>query len=76
MVLKLYGHPMTPGTKRVAVVAIEAGVPFEFTIIDITKGEHKSQSHFEKQPFGKVPYIVRPQRSDFLSTDETDRESA
>jgi glutathione S-transferase len=59
MVLTLYGSPHSTCTKRVAVVAKEAGVPFEMVAIDYTKGEHKAPSYLEKQPFGQVPYIVR-----------------
>ncbi|KAF9475961.1 thioredoxin-like protein [Pholiota conissans] len=57
MVLKLYGHPLSTCTRRVAVVLHEKNVPFEFHSIDLAKGEHKSAEFLEKQPFGQVPYI-------------------
>jgi glutathione S-transferase len=60
MPIKLYGSPMSTCTRRVAVVAKLAGVPFEIVPIDLMNGEHKSAAFIEKQPFGQVPYIVRP----------------
>ena len=58
MTLKLVGSPFSTCTRRVAVVAKEAGVPFELVPIDFTKGEHKTPAFLEKQPFGQVPYLV------------------
>ncbi|KAF9559272.1 thioredoxin-like protein [Agrocybe pediades] len=57
MVLKLYGHPLSTCTQRVAVVLHEKQVPFVFHIVDMAKGEHKSAEYLNKQPFGQVPYI-------------------
>lgn len=57
MVLKLYGHPISTCTKRVAATLAEKQVPFELIPIDFAKGEHKSAAFIEKQPFGQVPYI-------------------
>lgn len=58
MVLKLYGSPVSTCTKRVAAVLHELNVPFELIPIDLRKGEQKAPQYMEKQPFGKVPYIV------------------
>lgn len=58
MVLKVYGSPVSTCTKRVATVLIELNVPFELVPIDLRKGEQKTPQYLEKQPFGKVPYIV------------------
>ncbi|KAH6890851.1 glutathione S-transferase [Coprinopsis sp. MPI-PUGE-AT-0042] len=57
MVLKLVGSPISPATKRVAVVLLEKKVEFEFVPIDFAKQEHKAASFLEKQPFGLVPYL-------------------
>lgn len=59
MTLKLVGIPTSTCTRRVAVVAKEAGVPFEIVTVDYLKGEHKSPAFLAKQPFGQVPYLVR-----------------
>ncbi|GJE89924.1 glutathione S-transferase [Phanerochaete sordida] len=57
MVLKLYGNPISPCTKRVATVLHEKRVPFELITIDFTKGEHKRPAFVAAQPFGQVPYL-------------------
>lgn len=60
MVLTLYGGAHTTCTQRVALVLAEKKVPFKFTKIDFTKGEHKAPRFLTKQPFGQVPYMVSP----------------
>jgi glutathione S-transferase len=60
MVLKLYGVNLSTCTRRVATVLYEKNIPFELITVDIMKGEHKSAEYLKKQPFGQVPYIVRP----------------
>ncbi|KAF9236274.1 glutathione S-transferase [Melanogaster broomeanus] len=57
MVLQLYGFPTSTCTLRVAVVLKEKNVPFEFHMVDLTKGEHKAPAFVANQPFGQVPYI-------------------
>jgi glutathione S-transferase len=59
-ILKLYGDSNSTSTRRVGTVLYEAKVPFELIQIDRKKGEHKTPEHLEKQPFGRIPYIVRP----------------
>jgi len=60
MVLKLYGYEFSTNTRRVVVVLKEHNVPFEFISVDLGKGEHKSPEYLVKQPFGLVPFLVRP----------------
>ncbi|KAF8910478.1 thioredoxin-like protein [Gymnopilus junonius] len=57
MVLKLYGHPLSTCTRRVATVLHEKQVSFEIIPVDFAKGGHKSTAYLEKQPFGQVSYI-------------------
>ncbi|KAK0469403.1 glutathione S-transferase [Desarmillaria tabescens] len=57
MVLELYGSPYSTCTKRVAAVLHEKKVPFEFCLVNLATGEHKTPSYLEKHPFGVVPYI-------------------
>jgi glutathione S-transferase len=59
MVLKLYGSSVSGSTRRVALVLREKEVPYEFILVDMSKGEHKTPEFLNKQPFGQVPYIVR-----------------
>ncbi|KAI9643817.1 Glutathione S-transferase hmp2 [Ciborinia camelliae] len=54
MVLKLYGSAMS--TSRVLVTLLEKELPYELILIDITKGEQKSEQYKKLQPFGKMPY--------------------
>ncbi|KAJ7495282.1 glutathione S-transferase [Mycena latifolia] len=56
-ILKLYGHPFSPCTRRVATALFELEIPFEFIEVDVVKREHKSPAYLEKQPFGQIPYI-------------------
>lgn len=57
MVLKLYGSPKSTCVTRVATVLIEKEVPFEFVVINMAAGEHKTPEYLKAQPFGQVPYI-------------------
>ena len=57
MVLKLIGHPASTCTIRVATVLKEKNVPYELIEIDYYKGDHKTPSFLEKQPFRQEPYL-------------------
>jgi len=59
MTLKLHGHPATSCTRRVALIAKERNIPYEFVPVDFTVSEHKQPAHLEHQPFGQVPYIAQ-----------------
>ncbi|KAF8204442.1 glutathione S-transferase [Mycena galopus ATCC 62051] len=56
-ILKLYGDGSATCTRRVATILYEAREPFELIEIDRSKGEHKTPSYLEKQPFGRIPYM-------------------
>ncbi|KAM3078139.1 Glutathione S-transferase hmp2 [Clarireedia jacksonii] len=55
MVLKLYGSAMS--TSRVLVTILEKELPYELILVDISKGEQKSEEYKKLQPFGKVPVL-------------------
>ncbi|KAK7444065.1 hypothetical protein VKT23_015463 [Stygiomarasmius scandens] len=55
MALKLYGHPNSTCTKRVATVLHEKKIPHELVTVDYAK--IKEPEYLEKQPFGQVPYL-------------------
>jgi glutathione S-transferase len=55
MVLKLYGSAMS--TSRVLVTILEKELPYELILIDIAKGDQKSEDYKKLQPFGKVPVL-------------------
>ena len=35
----------------------ETNTPFELTVVDFAKGEHKQPAHMARQPFGQVPAL-------------------
>ncbi|KAJ7462535.1 glutathione S-transferase [Mycena latifolia] len=54
MVLKLYGGtPARADGGIVAMVLAEKQIPFEFAVVDLTKGEHKTAEFLAKYPFGQ-----------------------
>lgn len=57
MVLKLHGAYYSTCTQRVVTTLKEKGVEFELVPVDLSKGEHKSASFLEKQPFGVIPVL-------------------
>ncbi|RHZ56276.1 glutathione S-transferase family protein [Aspergillus thermomutatus] len=57
MVLKLYGFLRSTCTTRVRLALAEKGVDIEFHSVDLAKGEQRTESYLEMQPFGKVPVL-------------------
>ena len=57
MAIKLYGPAMSTCVKRVVTTLKEKGLQYELIPIDLSKGEHKTASFLEKQPFGVVPVL-------------------
>ncbi|KAJ6096648.1 glutathione S-transferase [Penicillium sp. IBT 16267x] len=58
MPLQFYGLPATACTDRVRTVLEEKGVEVEFIPINLSQGEHKSESYLnDLHPFGKVPVL-------------------
>ncbi len=55
--IKLYGHPGSTCTRTVLFSLEENAIPYELTLVDIMKGEHKSLGHIARQPFGQLPAI-------------------
>ncbi|KAF7350385.1 Glutathione S-transferase [Mycena venus] len=56
MVLKIHGNPRSTCTKRVAVVLLEKGVPFE--LITVSMDDAKTPEYKANlQPFGQVPVL-------------------
>ncbi|KAI6101448.1 glutathione S-transferase [Pisolithus croceorrhizus] len=58
MPLTIYGSPFSTCTRLVVLICKEKQIPFNFVLVDITKGEQKAPEYVDKQPFNKVPYIV------------------
>jgi glutathione S-transferase len=55
--LKLFGHPRSTCTRKVLMTLAETNIPFELTVVDFAKGEHKQEPHLSRQPFGRIPAI-------------------
>lgn len=53
---RLYGFP-TQNSMKTLYVLEESGLDFEFVLVDLEKGEHKSDSFRQKTPMGKVPLL-------------------
>lgn len=55
--MKVFGHPASTCTRKVLCTLAEKAAPFEFVVVDITKGEQRSPEHLARQPFGVVPAL-------------------
>ena len=55
--LTVYGNPLSTCTRKVLCLLAEKRAPFEFSVVDFTKGEHKQPAYLARQPFGQVPAI-------------------
>jgi glutathione S-transferase len=55
--MKIFGHPGSTCTRKVLMTAHENELPYEFVLVDLSKGEHKQPAHLARQPFGQVPAL-------------------
>jgi len=55
--LTVYGNYLSTCTRKVLCLLAEKAAPFEFVVVDFTKGEHKKPNFLARQPFGQVPAI-------------------
>jgi glutathione S-transferase len=55
--LTLFGNPVSTCTRKVLMTLNETKTPFDFVVIDFSKGEHKQPAHLARQPFGQVPAL-------------------
>jgi glutathione S-transferase len=55
--IKLFGHPMSTCTRKVLTTLAETETPYELSLVDLGKGEHKKEPHLSRQPFGQIPTI-------------------
>jgi glutathione S-transferase len=59
MVLKLYGHPTSHAVQKVQITLAETNAPYEFVLIDLLAGAHRTPELLARNPLGYVPCIVR-----------------
>lgn len=55
--MKVYGHPMSTCTRKVLTTLVEKGQAYDFTMVDIMKGEAKKPEYLARHPFGVVPLL-------------------
>lgn len=55
--IKLFGDLGSTCTRKVLTVLAETKTPFELTVVELAKGEHKQPAQVARQPFGQVPAI-------------------
>ncbi|MBX3204357.1 MAG: glutathione S-transferase family protein [Labilithrix sp.] len=55
--MKIFGNPMSTCTRKVLMTLAETNTPYELTVVDLSKREHKSDAHVRRQPFGRVPAL-------------------
>jgi glutathione S-transferase len=56
--MKLYVSSFAPNPRRVTMFMAEKGITnYEQVMIDLAKGEHRSESFLAKNPFGRVPVL-------------------
>ncbi|KAI6158452.1 glutathione S-transferase [Pisolithus thermaeus] len=57
MTLTIHGAPYSTCTRLVALVCKEKQIPFNLSVVDLSKGQHKAPGFVAVQPFGQIPYI-------------------
>jgi len=55
--LTIFGNPLSTCTRKVLMTLAENETPYELSVIDFTKGEHKGEAHVARQPFGRIPAL-------------------
>lgn len=55
--MKLYGFPQTR-SHRVRWLLEELEVPYEFVLVDVRSGAHKTPEHLALHPHGSIPVLV------------------
>lgn len=55
--IHLFGQPASTCTRKVLTVLAETNTPYELTVVELGKGEHKAAPHLARQPFGQIPVI-------------------
>lgn len=63
----IYGFSPSFNTTKVLYCAEELGIEYEYTSIDLSKGEHKSPEHLLRHPLGKTPALVHDDKHLFES---------
>ncbi|KAF2791313.1 glutathione S-transferase domain-containing protein [Melanomma pulvis-pyrius CBS 109.77] len=58
----LYGSRGSTNTDRVRLTLAEGGfTDYEFVLLNLQKGEQKSEEHMKRHPWGKIPAVTFPE---------------
>jgi glutathione S-transferase len=55
--MKIYGHPLSPCTRKILLLAREKGAQIALQTIDLFAAEHCAPSYRALHPFGRVPVL-------------------
>jgi glutathione S-transferase len=55
--MKLFGHPLSPCTRKILITLAEKGETVRFESVDLLAGAHKHSAHLERHPFGVIPVL-------------------
>lgn len=56
--LELHGFPMSPNTRRARIMLEELEVPYSLVVVDLMKGEQRSDAYRALNPTARVPTLV------------------
>ena len=63
----VHGTSISSNTTKVLYVAEELGIDYEYTNVNLPKGEHKSPEHLKRHPLGKLPTLTHDDKTLFES---------
>jgi glutathione S-transferase len=66
--IQFHYHPRSTFSRRVHMVLLEKGIPFEPIVLDMAKRAHKAPEYLARNPYGRVPTIVE---DDFVLYEST-----
>ncbi|MFQ5456918.1 MAG: glutathione S-transferase family protein [Myxococcota bacterium] len=55
--MKLYHHPFAPNPRKVRVYIAEKGLPMDYEVVEIGRGENRTPAFLAKNPMGSVPVL-------------------
>src|SRR5262245_45500112 len=55
--MKLFGHPLSPCTRKVLLAVAEKGAAVDLVSVDLFSGEHEQPGHLARHPFGVIPVL-------------------
>jgi glutathione S-transferase len=56
-IMRLYYHPVSSNSRRVLLTALLLDAKMDLLIVDLLKGEHRSDAYLRINPNGKVPLL-------------------